>query len=428
MVTDIASLNSGARRSFKQAILNRRMLICIFTGFASGLPLYVLIQLVPAWLRVEGVGLAEIGFFALIQFPYLWKFVWAPIVDRYTLPFLGHRRGWMAVTQLALLATIGSMGFFKPELSIWTVAFLAAAVAFFSASQDIVLDAYRRELLPDIELGLGNAIHVQAYRLAGLVPGSLALILADFLPWETVFVVVALFMLAGLVLTLIIQEAIAEPKPPRTLREAVVEPFREFVNRQGLQAALLIVAFLFLYKLGDNMATALSTAFYLDIGFSLTQIGSIAKFASLIAVIIGGLIGGVMMIWLGINRALWLFGVVQLVSILGFALLAEVGANPWMLGTVVALEYLGVGLGTAAFTAFIARMTNPVFAATQFALFTAMAAVPRTLANAVTGIIVEQVGWTTFFIICTVLAIPGMLLLFKVAPWQSDTDLQSRAA
>lgn len=404
------------------------MLICIFTGFTSGLPLYVLIQLVPAWLRVEGVGLAEIGFFALIQFPYTWKFVWSPIMDRYTLPFLGHRRGWMAVTQLTLLVTIGYMGFLKPELSIWTVAILAAAVAFFSASQDIVVDAYRRELLPDMELGLGNAIHVQAYRLAGLVPGSLALILADFLPWETVFIVVALFMLAGLGMTLSIQEAIAEPTPPRTLREAVVEPFREFVNRQGLRAALLIIAFLFLYKLGDNMATALSQAFYIDVGFSLTQIGSIAKYASLIAVTIGGLIGGVMMIRLGINRALWLFGVVQLVSILGFALLAEVGANPLMLGTVVALEYLGVGLGTAAFTAFIARATNPVFAATQFALFTAMASVPRTLVSAVTGVIVEQVGWTTFFILCTFLAIPGMLLLFKVAPWHGATGVQSPAA
>lgn len=428
MVTDIASLNPDPPQSFREAILNRRMLICVFTGFTSGLPLYVLIQLVPAWLRVEGVGLAEIGFFALIGFPYNWKFVWSPVMDRYTLPFLGHRRGWMAVTQLALLVTIGSMGFIKPELSIWTVASLAAAVAFFSASQDVVLDAYRRELLPDIELGLGNAIHVQAYRLAGLVPGSLALILADFLPWQTVFVVVALFMLVGLVLTLTIKEAIAEPKPPKTLREAVVEPFREFVQRQGLRAAMLIVAFLFLYKLGDNMATALSTAFYVDIGFSLVQIGSIAKFASLIAVIVGGLIGGVMMIKLGINRALWLFGVVQLVSILGFALLAEVGADPWMLGTVVALEYLGVGLGTAAFTAFIARATNPVFAATQFALFTALAAVPRTLANAVTGVIVEHVGWTTFYLLCTVLAIPGMLLLFKVAPWAGGTAIQSHAA
>jgi PAT family beta-lactamase induction signal transducer AmpG len=173
------------------------------------------------------------------------------------------------------------------------------------------------------------------------------------------------------------------------------------------------------------MATALSTPFYVDVGFSLTQIGSIAKFASLLAVIVGGLVGGVMMIRTGINRALWVFGGVQVVSILGFALLAEVGADPWMLGTVVALEYLGVGLGTAAFTAFIARTTNPVFAATQFALFTALTAVPRTLANSVTGLIVEHVGWTTFFLLCTALAIPGMLLLFKVAPWNGELEDQN---
>lgn len=393
------------------------MLICVFTGFTSGLPLYVLIQLVPAWLRVEGVGLAEIGFFALVGFPYNWKFIWSPVMDRYTLPFLGRRRGWMLVAQLAVAASIAVLGMLDPQLSIWTVAYLAAAVAFFSASQDIVLDAYRRELLPDQELGLGNAIHVQTYRLAGLVPGALALILADFLPWNTVFLIVAGFMAVGIGLTLTINEAIAEPQPPKTMQEAVVEPFREFMQRKGIQTALLILAFMFLYKLGDNMATALSTPFYVDVGFSLTQIGSIAKISSLVAVIVGGLVGGVAMIRLGINRALWLFGLVQLVSILGFAVLSISGANPYVLAVVVALEYLGVGLGTAAFTAFIARETNPVFAATQFALFTALAALPRTLANAVTGVIVEQVGWTSFFLLCTVLAVPGMLLLLKVAPW-----------
>ncbi len=416
-----AARSSQHRQTFKEAILNRRMLICAFTGFTSGLPLYVLIQLIPAWLRVEGVGLAEIGFFALVQFPYTWKFLWSPVIDRFTLPLLGHRRGWMFVTQLALLVSIGAMGFIKPDLSIWTVAYLAAAVAFFSASQDIVLDAYRRELLPDLELGLGNAIHVQTYRLSGLVPGSLALILADQLPWHTVFVVVALFMAVGLGLTLVIREAIKDPSPPKTMREAVVEPFREFKHRQGLGAAALILAFLFFYKLGDNMATALSTPFYIDLGFSLTQIGSIAKFASLTAAIVGGVIGGVVMIKLSINRALWLFGVVQVVSILGFAWLAESGANPWVLGTVVAFEYLGVGLGSAALVAFMARMTNLTFAATQFALFTAFASVPRIFANAVTGVIVEQVGWTNFFLLCTVVAIPGMLLLFKVAPWHDRT-------
>ena len=413
------------RQSFKEAILNRRMLICVFTGFTSGLPLYVLIQLVPAWLRVEGVGLAEIGLFALVGFPYTWKFFWSPIMDRYALPLLGRRRGWMLVTQVALLISIAAMGFIRPELSIWTVAYLAGAVAFFSASQDIVLDAYRRELLPDIELGIGNAIHVQAYRLAGLVPGALALILADFLPWHIVFAVVALFMGVGLVLTLIIQEAIANPSLPQTLREAVVEPFREFIDRKGLGGAAIILAFMFLYKLGDNMATALQSPFFLDVGFTLTQIGAISKVAALVAVTVGGLGGGIIMIKLGINRALWLFGVVQVISILGFALLSTVGANPWVLGGVVAFEYLGVGLGTAAFTAFIARTTSPVFAATQFALFTALAAVPRTFANSVTGIIVEQIGWTTFFLLCTVLAMPGMLLLFKVAPWNAGLGRQT---
>jgi PAT family beta-lactamase induction signal transducer AmpG len=408
------------RESLREAILNRRMLICVFTGFTSGLPLYILIQLVPAWLKVEGVGLAEIGFFTLVGFPYTWKFLWSPAMDRYTLPFLGRRRGWMLVTQVALLVSIAAMGFVRPSLSIWTVAGLAAAVAFFSASQDIVLDAYRRELLPDAELGLGNAIHIQTYRLAGLVPGSLGLILADHLPWETVFIVVALFMGVGLVLTLAIGEAIAEPHPPRTLREAVVEPFREFVDRKGFAAAALILAFMVLYKLGDNMATALQTPFFLDIGFTMTEVGSIAKIAGLVAVIVGGLAGGVTMIKLGINRALWLFGVVQVISILGFALLAAVGTNPWLLGFAVAFEYLGVGLGAAALTGFIARMTNPAFAATQFALFTALAAVPRTLANATTGIIVARLGWTNFFLLCTALAIPGMLLLLKVAPWNAD--------
>ncbi len=407
-------------QSFKEAILNRRMLICAFTGFTSGLPLYVLIQLVPAWLRVEGVSLTEIGFFTLVGTPYTWKFLWSPVMDRYTLPFLGRRRGWMLVTQLALLASIGALGILKPELSIWPVAYLAAAVAFFSASQDIVLDAYRRELLPDAELGLGNTIHVQTYRLAGLVPGSLALILADRLPWDAVFAVVAAFMAVGIILTFVIQEAISEPTPPRTLVEAIVTPFMEFFRRNGASSALLVLAFLFLYKLGDSMATALQTPFFIDVGFSLTEIGTIAKFSSLIAALVGGFAGAIIMIKLGINRALWIFGLVQIVSIFGFALLAEVGTKLWMLGVVVGFEYLGVGLGTAAFIAFIARTTSRTFAATQFALFTALTAVPRTLANAVTGIIVEQVGWTTFYLICVAVALPGMLLLYKVAPWNED--------
>lgn len=410
------------RQSFREAIVNRRMLICVFTGFTSGLPLYVLFQLVPGWLRVEGVGLAEIGFFALVQFPYTWKFLWSPVMDRFTLPFLGHRRGWMFIAQLALLISIGAMGFTKPDLSIWIVAYLAAAVAFFSASQDIVLDAYRRELLPDMELGLGNSIHVQAYRFSGLVPGALGFILADHFDWHIVFVIIAAFMLVGLVLTLVIDEAIAEPTPPQTMRDAVIEPFRDFIGRSGIGPALLVLSFLFLYKLGDNMATALQSPFFIDIGFTLTQIGAISKTAGLIAANIGTIVGGLIMVKLSINRALWVFGFVQVVSILGFATLAAVGANPWLLGAVVAFEYLGVGLGAAALVAFMARTANPAFAATQLALFTALASVPRVFANAVTGVIVESVGWINFFLLCTMLAIPGMLLLFKVAPWNAEDN------
>ncbi len=415
-----APIDRTRRETFKEAILNRRMLICVFTGFTSGMPLYVLFQLLPGWLRTEGVGLAEIGFFALVQFPYAWKFVWSPFLDRFTLPFLGHRRGWMLVTQVLLLVSISVMGFIKPDLNIWVVAYLAAAVAFFSASQDIVLDAYRRELLPDVELGLGNAIHVQAYRFSGLVPGALGFILADHFDWHIVFMMIGAFMLIGIAMTLIIKEAIEDPTPPQTLRDAVIEPFREFIGRSGLGPALLVLAFLFLYKLGDNMATALQSPFFIDVGFSLTQIGAISKTAGLIAANIGTIVGGLVMVKLPINRALWVFGVVQIVSILGFALLAEIGPNPWMLGLVVAFEYLGVGLGAAALIAFMARTTNPAFAATQLALFTALASVPRVFANAVTGVIVEHTGWTNFFLLCTALAVPGMLLLFKVAPWNED--------
>ncbi len=423
MVADVDQ--TGARKeSFVEAVLNRRMLICVFTGFTSGLPLYVLFQLVPGWLKVEGVGLAEIGFFALVQFPYLWKFFWAPIVDRFTLPFLGHRRGWMLLMQLALLVSMALMGFINPELSLWTVAYLSVAVAFFSATQDIVLDAYRRELLPDVELGLGNSLHVQAYRFSGLVPGGLGLILADIFDWHIVFIIVALFMVVGIIMTLVIDEAIKDPTPPKSLRDAVILPFRDFIGRAGVGPALLVLAFLFFYKLGDNMATAMQTPFFIDVGFTLTQIGAIAKTAGLTAAVIGGLIGGLIMVKLPINRALWLFGVVQIISILGFALLSEIGANPWMLGLAVAFEYLGVGLGSAALVAFVARTTNPAFAATQLALFTALVSVPRVLASAVTGVIVEHTGWTNFFFICTALAIPGMLLLLKVAPWNENVRSQ----
>ncbi len=405
---------------FREAILNRRMLICIFTGFSSGLPLYILISLLPAWLRSEQVDLKAIGLFALIQLPFTWKFIWSPLMDRFAWPLLGRRRGWILLTQAALLFSLPAFGWFNPTLDIWAIAYLAAAVAFFSASQDVVLDAFRREILLDVELGLGNAIHVNAYRIASLIPGSLSLILADHLPWNSVFLITALFMLPGIFMTLLVSEPERIKGAPRTLREAVVEPFHEFITRSGWRQALLILAFIFFYKLGDSMATALATPFYLDMGFSKTEIGLVAKHAGLWPAIIGGLLGGVWMIKLGINRALWLFGVVQAVSILGFALLASNGHDLVLLAGVIGFEALGVGLGTTAFVAFIARATHPLYTATQFALFTSLSAVPRTLFNSATGYLVEQLGWVSFFLFCALLALPGMVLLLKVAPWYGD--------
>ena len=422
-----ASRTAPARETWREALLNRRMLICVATGFSSGLPLYLLLNLLPAWLRSEQVDLKSIGLFALIQLPYTWKFTWSPLMDRYALPLLGRRRGWMLATQALLLLSIPAFGLYHPTRDLWAIAWVSIAVALFSASQDIVLDAYRRELLPDPELGLGNAVHVNAYRISSLVPGALSLILADLLPWSSVFALTALFMIPGIVMPLLIAEPAVSRAAPKTLREAVVEPFHEFITRAGWKEALLVLLFIFLYKLGDSMATALATPFYLDLGFTKTEIGVIAKNAGLWASVAGGMLGGLWMVKIGINRGLWIFGVVQLVSILGFAWLAwENRPDRLLLGGVIAFEALGVGLGTAAFVAYIARATDPRYTATQFALFTSLAALPRTAVNATTGWIVDATGWFAFFLLCAALALPGMALLLRVAPWNGGNGKRPR--
>ena len=404
------------------------MLICIFTGFTSGLPLYFLINLIPAWLRSEHIDLKTIGLMALIGLPFTWKFIWSPVMDAVRLPFLGRRRGWMLVTQIGLLLALAAYAFLNPHQHLPVIIGLSAIVAFFSASQDIVLDAFRREILPDEELGLGNSIHVNAYRIAALVPGSLSLILADRMPWGNVFIITALFMLPGLLMTLFLaKEPDLPPAAPRTLVQTVVEPFQEFFSRKGTKQAALVLLFIFLYKLGDSMATSLATPFYLDMGFSKTDIGLIAKNAGLWPAVIAGILGGIWMLKLGINKALWLFGVVQVVTILGFVWLAGFGrfdtitlTEQMMLAGVIGAEAVGVGLGTAAFVSYMARETNPAFTATQLALFTSLSAVPRTFINATTGYLIEWLGYVHFFWLCFILALPGMFLLLKVAPWGGD--------
>lgn len=306
------------RNRFWQDILSKKMLVCIFTGFTSGLPLFILISLLPAWLRSNQLDLKAIGLFALIQLPYTWKFLWAPFFDRFRWP-MGRRRGWLLFFQALLLISIPLLGFYNPQTDLTMIVVIATLIAFLSASQDIVIDAYRRELLLDKELGLGNAVHVNAYKIASLIPGSLSLILADHFDWQTVFIVTSLFMLPGLVLTFVIKEPKVPQMKKRDLASSLLLPFQEFMHRHGLKSALTILLFIFFYKLGDSMATALATPFYLDLGFSKTEIGLIAKNAGLWPSVIGGLLGGIWMMKLGIHRALWIFGFLQMISILGFA-------------------------------------------------------------------------------------------------------------
>lgn len=414
-------------RLFSQ-IFSRNMLICIFTGFSSGLPFYIIISLLPLWMRSEKVDLETLGYFTVVTLPFSWKFLWAPLLDRFVPPFLGRRRGWMLISQVLLIASLASFAFLNPhsQFGLLLIAGMATLVSFFSASQDIVLDAYRREILPDNELGLGNSIHVNAYRVAGLIPGSLSLILVDYVDWKITFIVTALFMLPGIFMTLFLShEPKIELKQQRTLKENVVEPFKEFFGRKGVLSALGILSFIFLYKLGDSMATALISPFYLDMGFSMTQIGVVVKNASLWPMIIAGIVGGIIMLKIGINRALWLFGFVQIITILGFAWLAKLGPFAqvdtfalFALTLVVAAEYIGIGLGTSAFVAFMARETNPLYTATQLALFTSLSALPRATLNTQSGALIQYFGYYDYFWFCFWLAVPGMLCLFWVAPWR----------
>ena len=397
------------------------MLVAFVMGFACGLPLLLTISVLQAWMKDEGVDLTVIGMMALVGLPYTLKFLWAPFLDRFSLPLLGRRRGWMLVAQIALMISIASLGQSDPVLNPWLLAFAAFLVTFFSASQDIVVDAYRREDLADEELGLGSSLYVNGYRVGMLLASGGGLIMADYMDFSMVYLILASCMLPGLITTLLTPEPEIPAGTPKTMREAVVDPLVEYFSRKG---ALWILAFILLYKIGDTMASAMTIPFYLDIGFSKSEIGAVVKMFGFWATIAGGLAGGIMMIRIGITRSLWVFGFLQAISTAGFALLANVGYSIPLLSSVIAFENLSSGMGTAAYVAFMASITNKKFTATQYALLTSLMGIPRVLASAPTGFLVKNVGWETFFIICALIAIPGMLLLFKFAPWNSRASAE----
>jgi len=398
------------------------MLVAFVMGFACGLPLLLTMSVLQAWMTEAGVDLTVIGMMALVGLPYTLKFLWAPFLDRFTLPFLGRRRGWMLVAQIGLTVSIASLGQSDPTRNPWLLAFAAFLVTFFSASQDIVVDAYRREDLSDEELGLGSSLYINGYRVGMLLASGGGLIMADHMDFSMVYLILAGCMLPGLLTTLLTPEPETPAGTPRTMREAVVDPLVEYFSRRD---ALLILIFILLYKVGDTMASAMTTPFYLDIGFSKSEIGAVVKLFGFWATIAGGLIGGILMLWLRINRSLWVFGFLQAASTAGFALLANIGYSvPW-LSAVIAFENLSSGMGTAAYAAFMASITNKKFTATQYALLTSLMGVPRVLASAPTGFLAKHVGWEAFFIACALVAIPGMLLLLKFAPWNSKTAVEA---
>jgi len=396
-------------------IFSGRMLVAFLMGFSCGVPLLLTGSVLQAWMVEAGVDLATIGMFALVGLPYTVKFLWAPLMDRFTFRLFGRRRGWLLIAQVALTCAIAGLGLTHPARNPWLVAAVALLVTFFSASQDIVVDAYRREDLSDKELGLGSSLYVNGYRVGLLLAGSGGLILADFIPFSMVYLLMAATMLVGIVVTLLAREPQVAEGTPQTLEAAVIEPFREYFSRED---AWLILAFILLYKIGDIMASAMSTPFYLDIGFSKTEIGAIAKLFGFWATIIGGLIGGIWMLRIGINRSLWIFGVLQAASTAGFAVLALIGHSLPGLAAVIAFENLSGGMGTAAYVAFMASMTNRKFTATQYALLSSLMGIPRVLASAPTGLMAEHMGWVSFFVFCALIAVPGLVLLNRFAPWR----------
>jgi MFS transporter, PAT family, beta-lactamase induction signal transducer AmpG len=393
-----------------EIVRNRRVGVMLPLGFASGLPLALTSGTLQAWLTTSGVELRTIGVLTLVGLPYTLKFLWAPIMDRFVPPWLGRRRGWMIAAQVGLLAGIVAMAASGPGSTLWLLGALALLVAFLSASQDIAFDAYRADLLRPAERGIGAATSVTGYRLAMLVSGALALILSDRIGWHSTYLLMAGLMTVGIVSTLVGPEPSIAPTTPKTLQEAVVGPLQQFFSRSLAPALLLLIV---LYKVGDAFAGSLTTAFLIrGLGFSPTDVGMVNKGLGLIVTIVGALAGGALMTRMRLFNSLLLFGVLQAVSNLSFMVLAAVGKSYPTMIAAIAFENLAGGMGTAAFVALMMALCDHRYTATQYALFSATAAIGRVFVGPASGYLVEAVGWQTFFFVTFLAAIPGLILLW----------------
>jgi PAT family beta-lactamase induction signal transducer AmpG len=409
----------NAPHDYSAVLRDRNLAVILLLGFSSGLPLALTGATLQAWMTLDGVDLSTIGIFTLVGMPYTWKFLWAPAMDRFVPPFLGRRRGWLLVTQVALAGGIAGMTSLTPHSELAALAALALLVAFVSASQDIVVDAYRADIAPPAERGLAGALGVVGYRVAMLVSGALALILvagSGWIPglgWHGTYLLMAALMGVGMVATLWGREPALASPAPRTLREAVVEPLREFLTRPGAGWMLL---FLVLYKLGDAFAGSLTTAFLLrGAHFSLDDVGYVNKAVGLAATIGGVVFGGALMVKHGLYRSLMAFGILQAVSLLAYMWLALAGKSYPIMVFAVGFENFTTGMATAAFVALLMALCDHRFTATQYALLSALATFGRVYVGPAAGYATDPrylgLAWSTFFFLTFIMALPGLALL-----------------
>jgi MFS transporter, PAT family, beta-lactamase induction signal transducer AmpG len=407
--------------SWLQVFQSRKMAALLLIGFGSGLPYFLTEKTLQAWMTTEKIDLTVIGLSSLVGLPYSLKFVWSPLLDRFSIPLLGRRRGWLLLLQVLLLGAISFMSWQQPKQGIEWLVISAVIVAFLSATQDIAADAYRVDVLEPLETGAGAAVFVLGYRVALLVTGSLALILADRIPWSQVYLIMAACTLIGICGTLI------APEPPRSLAptsliDAVILPFGEYFQRLGIGRGILILGFIILYKFGDALVGNMSTPFLLQLKFSQTELGAIQGGMGIFATIVGALCGGAILSRVGINKSLWIFGGLQAVSNFAYLLLAQAGKNFLGLVLTINVENFCAGLGTAAFVAFMMNLCNRQFSATQYALLSSFMSVSAKILVAPAGALAKVVGWNWFFAISIVAALPGLTLLPFFAPWHTDRD------
>lgn len=409
-------MNDPQSRSILRVFGQRKMAALLILGFSSGMPLFLTSKTLQAWMTVEGVDLATVGKVSWLALPYTLKFLWAPILDRYIPPFLGRRRGWLLITQVILGVLIAAMSLHDPRQALFILFVNTLLIAFFSATQDIAVDAYSVDVLEEREMGAGASLKVMGYRIALILTGGLALVMADRMPWGTVYIIMGAFMIVGVLGTLMAPEPVLREGPPATLADAVVKPFMEFYNRAGPAMGPLLLLFIILYSMADRLVQNMANPFLLDVGYTLTEVGAITQALGLAATIVGVLVGGAFIAKLGINRSLWVLAFIQMGSNLAYYLLAVRPKSLSLLTGAILVENFSGGLVTAGFVAFMMSLCSRQFSATQFALLSSFMAFARDFVAGFAGDIAKATGWPQFFLISIAAGIPALLMLPLVAP------------